>query len=144
MNARVMHRVKLAGFSPSLLALAPDKQDEVLARMAEAASIDDFSAEDREFVIDGGYAIATGKTSLTSPLEWGDWVKLDAAEDDASLLDDALDTVGRGYDLLAVDGDWTRLPAPGEPVPDPEFTDDEGDLLDPDDLPDDDDGWVGM
>lgn len=151
-SLQLAHRAGLLDATPTGAALSAEDRAGLQARIQAAEELGDLQPADRALLRKAVEEVAAGRSELTDPLEWGDWRAIDAAidADDEAALERALDTVGRGIELVGWDGDFSKLQplVAGEPEPDfaeQGVTDDPEDLEDPEDLPDvADDQWVGL
>lgn len=148
-SLQLAHRAGLLDATPEGERLSPADRDALQQRILAADELDDLSADDQAVLRRAVLQVAAGQSEMRDPLEWGDWRAIDAAidADDEAALERALDTVGRGIELVGWNGDFSKLTPLGDgPEPDLEpagVTDDPEDLEE--DLPEvDDSDWVGL
>lgn len=147
-DLRLAHRAGLLTVTPTGAAMSHDERFALLERCAEADTLADLSAADREVLRSAAFDVSDGRSTLDPVLNAGDWEAIDAAEDadDEEALERALDTVGRGQEVAAY-GSAANLPplGSGDAPADDTSNDDPEDLADVPELPEVAEGdWVGL
>lgn len=147
---QILERVYVLKAAPVWDELPQAEKDAFDARMTERPLVwSEVTPADKQLIRDGELQVSSGQGRLVSAEERGDWEAIDAAidADDEAALDAALFTVGHGFPKFPWLGGVSTVEearALGGPVENPNVSDDPGDLIDVDDLPDDDSEWVGV